>query len=581
MPFGGEVGWGNGRYRTIKPVGEGHQCLSAGRSVGGPINHARLISRGSHQCLSAGRSVGGICYGRPAAIPRGRARSHPRSCLPIMSDYNPIILIVDDIVANRVTLVELLEGQGYQLVEAEDGPTALRLVAETPPDLVLLDVMMPGMDGFEVCRKIRAELRTKEVPIVMVTALGDQASRLTGFEAGADGYVTKPFDLAELRSRVRAITRLNRYRRLMEADEQLLQTQRVENIGMLAAGIAHDFNNAIAPLGMCCDLLQKNLRDPASQKLVDMMEKSAARSSALVLQLLSFASGSKGQQQLLQVRHILNELHDMAVSTFPKTINFVAHLPDDLWPVMGDPTQIHQIFLNLCINARDAMPSGGELTITAGNRTLEALEAAKIAGAKPGAFMVIEVQDSGTGIPPDVLARIWEPFYTTKGEGTGTGLGLSTVFGLVRNHGGFLQVKTELEQGTTFAVYLPAAEKAEVDSKIKTLPPSRGTGELILVVDDEEPIREITAQTLNDYGYCVVTACDGADAIAVFVPRANEVRLVLTDEHMPILGGEGLATALRRLRPDLSIIRIVGGSSGHSPPLLGAHDGNSIQAIST
>jgi two-component system cell cycle sensor histidine kinase/response regulator CckA len=479
---------------------------------------------------------------------------------------NPIILIVDDIVANRVTLVELLEGQGYQLVEAEDGPTALRLMAETPPDLVLLDVMMPGMDGLEVCRKIRAELRTKEVPIVMVTALGDQASRLTGFEAGADGYVTKPFDLAELRSRVRAITRLNRYRRLMEADEQLLQTQRVENIGMLAAGIAHDFNNAIAPLGMCCDLLQKNLRDPASQKLVNIMQKSAARSSGLVQQLLSFASGSKGQQQLLQARHVLNELHDMTLPTFPKTINFDMHLPDDLWPVMGDPTQIHQIFLNLCVNARDAMPSGGELTITAGNRTLEALEAAKIAGAKPGAFMVIEVQDSGTGIPPDVLARIWEPFYTTKGEGKGTGLGLSTVFGLVRNHGGFLQVKTELEQGTTFAVYLPAAEKAEVDSKIKTLPPSRGTGELILVVDDEEPIREITAQTLNDYGYCVVTACDGADAIAVFVRRANEVRLVLTDEHMPILGGEGLATALRRLRPDLSIIRIVGGSSGHSPP---------------
>jgi two-component system cell cycle sensor histidine kinase/response regulator CckA len=489
---------------------------------------------------------------------KDQALLHLQSFPQIMPDFTPLILIVDDLAANRAMLVELLEGRGYKLVEAGDGPAALLLAAKTPPDLVLLDVMMPGMDGFEVCRQLRAAVRTAEVPIIMVTALDDQASRLAGIEAGADDFVTKPFNLTELRARVRTITRLNRYRRLMTAEAQLLRTQRVESIGMLAAGIAHDFNNAIAPLVICCPLLRRHVVDPSGQRLIDIMENSTERSSSLVRQLLSFASGSSGQPQLLQVRHVLGELHGIAQSTFPKSIKVVALLPAGLWPVLGDSTQIHQIFMNLCVNARDAMPQGGELTLTAANHTLDVLAAAKIAGARPGTFLAIEVQDSGTGIPSEVLARIWEPFFTTKGEGLGSGLGLSTVLGLVRNHGGFLQVKTAAGLGTKFTVYLPAAEETGGSAKVNVMPPARGAGELILVVDDEEPLREITAKTLNDYGYRAVTASDGADAIVAFVPRANEFRLLLTDDQMPILGGAALAIALRRLRPDLPIIRLGG-----------------------
>jgi DNA-binding response OmpR family regulator len=473
-----------------------------------------------------------------------------------------IILIVDDVAANRETLRELFAAENYRLLEAADGPTALRLAAETPPDVVLLDVMMPDMDGYEVCRRLRANARLAEVPVIMVTAFDDQAARLAGLEAGADDFITKPFNRAELRARVRTITRLNRYRRLTEMQEQLLRAQRLENLGMLAAGIAHDFNNALAPIVMAGPLLRQYVSDPDGQSLLGIVEKSAERSVALVRQLLSFARGASSHNQLLQARHVLHEVIDLAESTFPKSIHVESDLSGDLWPVQGSPTQIHQVFLNLCVNARDAMPEGGELTFTAANCRLDVAAAAKIAGARPGAFLAVEVRDTGTGIPPEALARMWEPFYTTKGEGNGTGLGLSTVRGILHQHAGFVTVQTGDGRGTAFTVYLPAVVDGEAGSAL-ALPVAlpQGDGELILVVDDEELVCELTAQTLICHGYRAVTAIDGADAIAVFARRAAEVRLLLTDLDMPVLGGAALARALRRLQPDLRIIAMSGAGS--------------------
>ena len=616
-----------------------------------------------------------------------------------MNQILSTILVVDDIAANRETLAELLDAQNYRLVEAASGPEALALAAESPPDLVLLDLMMPGMDGYEVCRRLRADDRLGEVPVIMITALDDQASRLVGIEAGADDFISKPFNRAELRARVRTITRLNRYRRLAEtqerlreselrfqklaehsddvfwfhsvnpvritylspaveeiwglpaarfyedprlwtkcihpddrsrveaayeamltghatrfegeyrvvqpdgavrwvldsgtpirgagnaivsiggvarditdrknAEEQMLRSQRLENVGMLAAGIAHDFNNSLAPIIMSGPMLRPHVVDPGGQRILAIVEKSAARSVALVRQLLSFARGASGQSQLLQVRHVLQEVVELAESTFPKSIRVEAQLPGDLWPVQGNPTQIHQVLLNLCVNARDAMPRSGVLTVTAANLTLDSVAAAEIADARPGTFLVVEVRDTGTGIPPDVLARIWEPFFTTKGEGKGTGLGLSTVRGILLHHNGFVTVKTRAGHGTVFSVYLPAAEGATGggEASAGAIQPRRGEGELILVVDDEETVCEMTAKILINYGYRAVTACDGADAIAVFAPRAAEVRLLLTDLEMPMLGGGALATALRRLNPGLPIVVMSGvGSRGSAAP---------------
>ena len=345
-------------------------------------------------------------------------------------------------------------------------------------------------------------------------------------------------------------------------EEKFLHVQRLENLGMLAAGIAHDFNNALAPILMAGQLLHQYVSDPGAQHLLGTVEKSAERSVALVRQLLSFARGASGHNQLLQARHVLHEVIELAESTFPKSIRVKSDLSGDLWPVQGSPTQIHQVFLNLCVNARDAMPEGGELTLTATNCTLDAAAAAKIADARPGTFLKIEVRDTGTGIPPDVLAQIWEPFFTTKGEGKGTGLGLSTVRGILHQHAGFVSVQTLAGEGTAFTVYLPAAVDGKVDGAAAApaeLP--RGDGELILIVDDEELVCELTAQTLIAHGYRAVTAADGAEAIAVFAPRAAEVRLLLTDLYMPVLGGAALARALRRLQPDLRIIAMSGADS--------------------
>ena len=347
---------------------------------------------------------------------------------------------------------------------------------------------------------------------------------------------------------------------------QLHQMQKMEALGTLAAGIAHDFNNALAPILMAGPLLRSHVSDPDALHILDMVDKSSTRGAALVRQMLSFARGTAGQRQVVQVRHVLQEVIDLAKTTFPKSIQVVSHLPNNLWTVLSDPTQIHQVFLNLCINARDAMPEGGNLTLTAANRTLDAAEAAKIPGARPGTFLLVEVRDNGTGIPPDALDRIWEPFFTTKGEGKGTGLGLSTVRGIVRQHDGFVTVLTspigKSGHGTVFAVYLPAvvegAAGSEADKQSDHV--HRGRGELILLVDDEKSVCEIGAKILSRYGYRIVTAHDGADAIKEFVPRSSEVRLLLTDLDMPKVGGLTLAIALRGLNPTLPVITMGGGT---------------------
>ncbi len=256
---------------------------------------------------------------------------------------------------------------------------------------------------------------------------------------------------------------------------------------------------------------------------------------------------------------------ELAGVTFPKSIRVSSDLAADLWPVLANATQIHQVFLNLCVNARDAMPMGGELTLTAANRTLDGADAAAIPEARPGDFLTVAVRDTGTGIPPDVLARIWEPFYTTKGEGKGTGLGLSTVRGLLQQHDGFVTVQTQVDHGTVFTVYLPAAlgVSGHADTPPVT-PPARGENELILIVDDEEPVRTMAAEVLKGHGYRTLTARDGADAIAVFATRVSEVRLLLTDLQMPLLGGAALVKVLRRLNPSLPVVIMSGVGSAKS-----------------
>ena len=349
-------------------------------------------------------------------------------------------------------------------------------------------------------------------------------------------------------------------------EEQFLRVQRLEGLGMLAAGIAHDLNNVLAPILMGAPLLQTAVTGAAERKMLEAVESSAARGASLVRQILSFAQGAGGDKALMQPKYLLQDMVGFIRHTFPKSIRLESDIPPDLWPVLGNTTQLHQVMLNLCVNARDAMPDGGTLRLRASNRTLGTAEASLAPNARSGNYLVFEVSDSGTGIPPALLDRIWEPFFTTKGEGKGTGLGLSTVRGIVVSHDGFVTLETAAGQGTTFRVYLPASDDHAPAVRGGSASPivlDRGGGELVLVADDEVAIRDLIAAILGRSGYRVLAAANGREALALYESRRTEVALVISDLGMPEMGGGKLATALRQINPEVKLLFISGsGSAG-------------------
>ncbi len=343
-------------------------------------------------------------------------------------------------------------------------------------------------------------------------------------------------------------------------EEQFLRAQRLESIGTLAGGIAHDLNNLLTPVLMGTGLLKLGPMSENNVRVLDTIERSARRGTELLKQVLSFARGVAGERVAVHPGLVIREIEGMIRNTFPKNIVFEANVAKDVWAVSGDPTQLNQVLLNLCVNARDAMPDGGKLAIVARNAEVDAQFAALNRGATPGRHVVLEVTDTGCGISRENINRIFDPFFTTKESGKGTGLGLSTTLGIVRSHGGFLHVQSEPGQGSTFGVYLPALQEvapvAAPAAPVRDLP--RGNGELVLVVDDEANVVEITRDTLQAFGYRVLTAADGAQAVALYAAHRQETALVVTDMMMPVMDGAALAAALRRIDPDVRIIGISG-----------------------
>lgn len=344
-------------------------------------------------------------------------------------------------------------------------------------------------------------------------------------------------------------------------EAQLLRAQRLESVGTLAGGIAHDLNNVLTPVLMAVALLQEKVVDPDARGLLDTLEQSAQRGADLIRQMLSFTRGMEGQRVPVQLVHLVRDLEKIVADTFPKNIRFAVCREGDVWPVVGDPTQLYQVMMNLCVNARDAMPEGGALTVSLGNVTLDEVYAGMNPDSRPGPYVTLEVEDTGHGIPLEHQDRIFDPFFTTKEIGRGTGLGLSTVLAIVKSHGGFVHVYSEPGHGARFKVYLPAettaeaAERAAVDRS--GLP--RGHGELILVVDDDDAVREVCCKTLERYGYRVLVASNGAEAVSTYAARRGEIALVLTDMAMPIMDGAATIVALRAIDPHVRVVA----SSGH------------------
>jgi len=341
---------------------------------------------------------------------------------------------------------------------------------------------------------------------------------------------------------------------------QFMRAQRMESIGTLAGGIAHDLNNILAPIMMSIELLKEMSDDPKATGILKTIEVSARRGADIVRQVLSFSRGMEGERIEVQAAHLLKDLEIIIKDTFPKDIRLQFFIPSDIWTIFGDPTQVHQIILNLCVNARDAMPDGGSLTIAVENSVLDEQYVAMNSHAQAGRYVQISVADSGTGMPPELIERIFEPFFTTKGVNKGTGLGLSTVMAIVKSHGGIVNVYSELGRGTTFKVYLPATESPSErhDKLVQLVNLPRGSGETILVIDDEASILTITSQTLEAFGYQVLTAIDGADAVGIYAQHRDGIAVVLTDMAMPIMDGAATVHALRRVNPTVKIIAASG-----------------------
>lgn len=344
-----------------------------------------------------------------------------------------------------------------------------------------------------------------------------------------------------------------------QLEKKFLRAQRLESIGTLAGGIAHDLNNVLAPVLMSANLISRRVKDEDIRRITSILEQSAQRGASLVRQILTFARGVTGERTELALGSLIKEVALMLGETLPRSIAIESDVASDLKPIMADGTQLSQALMNLCVNARDAMPDGGRLLIRAINVNVGESTVRANPQASAGPHVLITVEDTGTGMPPEVMDHIFEPFFTTKGPGKGTGLGLSTVLGIVKGHGGFLDVQSEIGHGTQFSLYLPVtatpAAKVPCEAPAATL---QGNGETVLVIDDEAAIREILQRVLEQFGYRVLIAADGLEGIGLFRAKRSEISAVLTDLMMPTIQGPEVIAELRDMDPDVRIVAMSG-----------------------
>ena len=350
-------------------------------------------------------------------------------------------------------------------------------------------------------------------------------------------------------------------------EHQFLHAQRVGSIGMLASGIAHDLNNVLAPITMSADLLKLRGCSSEDRALLDVMGTSATRGASLVSQMLSFTRGLDGNREVVDLGSLVKELSRFIGRTFAKNIQVRMEIAPELRRLYANPTQIYQVLLNLCVNARDAMPRGGVLTITASNATLDETAARALPGSVPGTYTVLGVTDTGTGIAPEIVGRIFDPFFTTKAIGEGTGLGLSTVRSIMKACGGFIALSTQVGRGTTFQAYFPVMKMASpTPAAAVGVENSRGAGEHVLVADDEVFFRDVTRRMLADFGYVVHIAADGAEALRVFEQHRADIAVALVDLDMPVMDGPTAIKAMKAINPKVHIITVSGSGASATRP---------------
>jgi len=452
------------------------------------------------------------------------------------------ILVVDDNEFNRDMLSRQLERQQHEVSTAPDGTTALAMLRAQRFEVVLLDLMMPGMNGFDVLQAVRGDAALSNVAVILVSALDEMDSVVRCIEAGAEDYLFKPVNPTLLRARLKST--LDKLR----ADETVRRKQRLESIGLLAAGIAHDFNNLLTGIIGHAQLLEQVLHIPEDKEMAASIIGAGERAAELTRQLLAYSGKAVAQMQSLDLAGLIRESEGLIRASVPKKIHFDLRV-NPLPPITADPNQIRQVLLNLTLNAAEAIGEdcAGSVTIETG---VERIEGAHfdVMPDQPvrGTFGWFEVRDTGCGMDPATVAKIFEPFFSTRF--LGRGLGLAAVAGIVRAHRGLLRVKSNPGSGSSFRVYFPLAAEEEV------APETGESGTCVLVVDDEPIIRQIVKVALERAGRKVLSADSGEAALEIFQRSAARIGLVLLDWKMPVMDGRETLTRLRAIRPDLKVI---------------------------
>jgi PAS domain S-box-containing protein len=355
---------------------------------------------------------------------------------------------------------------------------------------------------------------------------------------------------------------------------QMEQAQRLEGLGQLAGGVAHDFNNLIAVIlnyaefvGEEIDAAEEHSSGPQWKAVsadVGQIRRAAERAAGLTRQLLSFARREVIQPQVVDANDLVGTMAGMLRRTLGADLDLSTHLEPDLPLVLLDPGQFEQVILNLAVNARDAMPDGGDLTITTDRFTVDRVYAAEWSSVLPGEYVRVTVADSGTGMPPDVIKHAFEPFYTTKSKGEGSGLGLATVYGAITQAEGHVRIQSEPGRGTTFTILFPVTTQPATEPVPRPPSPQIPQGLTVLVVEDEDALREVTQRLLTRQGYTVITAAGGAEAIAAATSYRGTIDLLLTDVIMPQMLGKEAAEKVRAIRPGIRVLYM----SGYARPIL-------------
>jgi len=512
---------------------------------------------------------------------------------------NSKIMIIDDQPSNLSVMFQYLNEFNTELMLIQKGQEAIEIADLKKPDIILLDIIMPDMNGFETCRKLKENKNTADIPVIFMSCLTDTDNIVKGFECGGIDYITKPVRREEMIARISTHLKIRRTEEslkkysdhleelvekrtaeLKDACEklerevaehrklegQLIQSQKMEAIGTLAGGIAHDFNNI---LGSIIGYTELSLFELPEEHIVyqylSQVLKAGDRAKELVGQILTFSRRTDQKRKLLNIIPVVKEAIKLLRASLPATIEIRQDIKGEQSVLMADPTQIHQIILNLCTNGAHAMKEhGGILNITLADVDICPEDLPFYTNIKAGPYVKLTVSDTGHGIRREFIERIFEPYFTTKETGEGTGLGLSVVHGIVTGYGGNVKVYSEPGKGTEFQILLPKVKTDEdiTHEKLETIPAGTGT---ILVVDDEKNIVNIIKSMLNRLGYDVITEIDAIKALDFFRKEPHLIDLVITDLTMPHMTGRELAKELICIRADIPVILTTGFSDSINP----------------